>query len=375
MTLDNYIMESEINDATVGDIYVEQALAEMEVAYALASSYTKDAMFVEYMAELYGVDVIQEGYYQEADDDEKVPFKERMAKLGERAKNLGGKIKEAPGKAWEFIKKVASAIATAVTNFWHFITEKSLKSCIKKLENMELSTSFSVPVYFTNTLPTLIKQTDNFVDKLQKMIGSFDPQGSVAIKAPNFDEIRSHFTPDGKAYSSAVKGEANMKHTVMVEAKELLQTFKDLQGADITGRIKRILKSVKEIQKQASANIKQANKNDKELIKSTDDKTERKDLRNQIKDATKETKKINSESLKAIKETAKIIIKAYSQQIRDYRTIANMVLKDEKVLNKARNKFNKSTAAVTARQHAQVPGAPLGDADAKDWENANTWPI
>ena len=32
ITLENYIMESEINDSTVGDIYVEQAMAELEVA-------------------------------------------------------------------------------------------------------------------------------------------------------------------------------------------------------------------------------------------------------------------------------------------------------------------------------------------------------
>ena len=60
--LDNYISESVSEGVSVGDIYVEQALAQLNVAYSLVASYAKDVAYVEYMAEMNGVDIYQEGF-------------------------------------------------------------------------------------------------------------------------------------------------------------------------------------------------------------------------------------------------------------------------------------------------------------------------
>jgi hypothetical protein len=51
MRLENYIMEQDINTSTVADIFAEQAQAELNVSLAIASSYAKEAMIMEYVME------------------------------------------------------------------------------------------------------------------------------------------------------------------------------------------------------------------------------------------------------------------------------------------------------------------------------------
>lgn len=48
MRLENYIMEQDINTASVADIFVEQAQAELDVALALLNANVKDATFQEF---------------------------------------------------------------------------------------------------------------------------------------------------------------------------------------------------------------------------------------------------------------------------------------------------------------------------------------
>lgn len=341
MTLDNYIMESEINDATVGDIYVEQALAEMEVAYALASSYTKDAMFVEYMAELYGVDVIQEGYYQEADDDEKVPFKERMAKLGERAKDFGGKVKEAPGKVWEFIKKVASAIATAASNLFHFVTEKSLKTCIKRLEASGKESNLSVPKHLKSAVDVVLKNTNNFLKDIDDLAVRVSPGYTNTIEDPELSNLEKI---------------TESKETVVMTTDELLVIFKKLDSAEVGKQIKGAIKKAKEI-------VKQCEDQRKKDAKSIDKWKDRREF-------NKELHGNNKNALKEIKERGALIIKAYSQTIRDYRALANKILKQENVYSKAAKAYNKRTGKQRMMDASRVPGEDFsGKGPDKDWKN------
>ena len=51
MRLENYIMEQDINTASVADIFVEQAQAEMNVMVAIMESYTKDIMVESFIQE------------------------------------------------------------------------------------------------------------------------------------------------------------------------------------------------------------------------------------------------------------------------------------------------------------------------------------
>lgn len=311
MTLDNYIMESEINDATVGDIYVEQALAEMEVAYALASSYTKDAMFVEYMSELYGVDVIQEGYYQEADDDDKVSFKDRMGKLGEKAKNFGSKVKEAPGKALNFLKSAGKAILTALSNFWHFITERSLKTCIKKLHALPNELTFPVPVHLKTAVGELLQKTNEFADLVDHLIKN------ETFSPPKYDRQESFIKHE-------LIDRPNMK--VDVSSEELVGILEELIGANVTGKVKDLVKKYKQ-------SLKDIDKVFKDEIKDLEDKDQRK----AAKDLYKKRAKLDKEDLKNIKDRAKDIVSAYAQLIREFRTVANHVVKAETVNMKMYN--------------------------------------
>lgn len=325
MTLDNYIMESEINDATVGDIYVEQALAEMEVAYALASSYTKDAMFVEYMSELYGVDVIQEGYFQEADGDDKVSFKDRMGKLGEKAKNFGSKVKEVPGRALDFLKSAGRAILTALSNFWHFVTERSLKTCIKKLHALPNELTFSVPVHLKTAAGELLKKTDSFANYVNYLIKN--------LKSPGAYDRKETFT------KHELLDRPNMK--IDVSSEELVGILEELIGADVTGKVKELVKKYKQ-------SLNDLEKLRKDEMKATEDKDDRKNL----KDHYKKLLKVDKEDLKNIKDRARDIVSAYAQLIREYRTVANHVVKAEtanmkmytrraKANEKATKQFNK----------------------------------
>lgn len=308
MTLDNYIMESEINDATVGDIYVEQALAEMEVAYALASSYTKDAMFVEYMADLYGVDVFQEGYYfQEADGDEK-----EKKSIKERFNSFKDRVADAPSRFWEFLKSVASGIVTALTNFWHFITEKSLKSCIKKLENTQLELTYDVKANLKDNLGLLIGTTESFIKALEAFSESDD----------------NYFGVETNEFDKSMKSLSTDPAVVKMTAEELLEMFKDLQDSDIPKRIKASIKDFKQFIKYCDKAVK--NK-----------RSEYEDAK-EGKKRYKATKKLNSEAMRNVKNKGAFIIKAYSQLVREFRAVANRVLKDERALQKAYVKRGKS---------------------------------
>lgn len=51
MRLENYIMEQDINTASVADIFAEQAQAEFKVSIAIAESYAKEAAIMEYFTE------------------------------------------------------------------------------------------------------------------------------------------------------------------------------------------------------------------------------------------------------------------------------------------------------------------------------------
>ena len=51
MRLENYIMEQDINTATVADIFVEQAQAEMNVIASIVESYTKDVTMEQFIQE------------------------------------------------------------------------------------------------------------------------------------------------------------------------------------------------------------------------------------------------------------------------------------------------------------------------------------
>lgn len=334
-------MESEINDATVGDIYVEQALAEMEVAYALASSYMKDSMYVEYLAEMYGEDseVFQESIAESV--REKLKSKEhkeaeknmgsappeikdmmwrdmKAAKRGDRFDSFKDRVKALPGNIYEFLKTVANAIITAATNLWHFITEKSLKTCIKKLKELPGDKVHNISPYLKEAHKRILMETKGFTQILEE-IASGREIGDVKLK--EFKDPTNYIYKHTKENSST--------DSETVTTAELITIFEKLVSDDSKNEIKNAIKKVKEIQKVCD---KQA----KKYASNMSDKEARKEYKN---DATK----YNANTMKAIKESAKTLVSAYSNVIREYRSLANKVLKIDKAAYKADAKFAKKT--------------------------------
>ena len=344
MTLDNYIMESEINDATVGDIYVEQALAEMEVAYAIATSYIKDAMFVEYLAEMNGVDIYQEGFFAESDGSFKDKLKNIGSGIGDKFKNAGTKIKEAPGKAWEFLKRVALAIVTAITNLWKFLSEKSISACIKKLKNTGLEASrmnpWKVPAYLETALDDIFKETDRFANGVQKLLDETKSDKTLT----SFES-----TYRGSEYIAVEKTDA----VVEMSSEEVLALLEKSQSKDVSAKLKETVKLYKEIAKICDKNIKSYAKDN------YDDRRDRSVFK-------KNERTWNKEELATVKKYASAIIKAYSQLMRDFRTLANRILKSEVAVTKATEKRAKARQKADETYNNQMRKALNSQNDTND---------
>lgn len=110
MKLSNYIMEQDINDVSVMDIYSEQALAEFNVASALADAYIKQTMMLEYAA---NIEDVSEDFIQEATDGTKKKFPNVFKIVG---------------------KAIVSAVMFVVRKIQEFFTKIKLKFTKKRLE-------------------------------------------------------------------------------------------------------------------------------------------------------------------------------------------------------------------------------------------------
>lgn len=110
MKLSNYIMEQDINDVSVMDIYSEQALAEFNVASALADAYIKQTMMLEYAA---NIEDVSEDFIQEATDGTKKKFPNVFKIVG---------------------KAIVSAVMFVVRKIREFFTKIKLKFTKNRLE-------------------------------------------------------------------------------------------------------------------------------------------------------------------------------------------------------------------------------------------------
>lgn len=299
MTLDNYIMESEINDATVGDIYVEQALAEMEVAYALASSYIKDSMYVEYLAEMNGMDVQT---YMESGDD---------ADLSDK-KSIGERIKSGASAVGKFFKSIAVAILTALSNFWHFITEKSLKTCIKKLEQYDTGKMWNLPVPQFRDNEYILELSNKFCELVHTCVDSNSTRKS------DFQEIYNQLMDPKEHRKDLNETRYELKaNMIEISTADLREELIRWTNDDVKKRLSNAMKAYKSLIKYLDADDK--SRLDKKASSYKDDKR-----------AYKIQEALNKQALRLVKETGKALTKAWANCLRDTRQVANKILKQEK---------------------------------------------
>lgn len=313
ITLENYIMESEINDSTVGDIYVEQAMAEMEVAYALANSYMKDAMYVEYMAEMNNVDA--ETFMEAAAD----------AVDGTGKMSIGEKIKSGASSVGRFFIAIGRAILTAITNFWHFLTERSLKSCIKKLDAMpEMTWKFPVGVFRDNE--RIIELSNEFCDIVKK--GCVDK----VIEREAFKDVLHRLSDPNAKMRDLNETRMKVGNMVEIETSELREKLIRWTSTEVKKQISDAIKAYKALIKY----IEDTQKN--ELVKGSD--TYKDDKRKYKMD-----KAMDKTTLKLVKETGSALVKAWNDCLRADRQVANEVLSKQKKDLKAHLKSGKKRNA------------------------------
>ena len=150
---------------------------------------------------------------------------------------------------------------------------------------------------------------DNFVKNMNNIIEDGTDKNVSFVK---FD------------FEKRVKLLATDGNVVEKSASDCLNLFERLQNSEIPKRIKSTIKSFKQF-------IKDCDRVSKNQYNNAED-------RKAEKDNYKTRKKYNKETLKNVKAAGTVLIKAYNQLVRDYRELANHILKDERALMKAYKK-------------------------------------
>ena len=304
--LDNYISESVSEGVSVGDIYVEQALAQLNVAYSLVASYAKDVAYVEYMAEMNGVDIYQEGFFEEMEIDENMSDdsfdgQDKSLNWNGKLRKFGKTMLSGPGKVWSLIKAAASAVATAATNLWRFITEKSLNKCIKKLEADESGKKYSVPSRLIRNVANFVTDFGVFATAVTSYIESVESKTSAKWTDFKFPEISDY---------------DNSSDTRELTATELAKVLKSFTRADFKSHIKDSIKKLREAIDECDKEMKSEDKKNFKAV----------------------TKKFNpvEDDFKKFKDIASNLTKINTDILHDLRTVSNKVLKTMKSDSKSK---------------------------------------
>ena len=114
ITLENYVLEQEINDSSFFDVVLEQAVAEFEVASAILDCAIKQEMIQEYTS----TDVLEFGVFQEG---------EKWDKFKAKTKGKWSDFKAFLERAWKML-------VAAIDKFIDSLSHTNFKNLIKKVE-------------------------------------------------------------------------------------------------------------------------------------------------------------------------------------------------------------------------------------------------
>jgi hypothetical protein len=159
ITLENYVLEQEINDAQFSDVVLEQAIAEYNVAKALYDAYSKQDAIVEYV----GAENYEEAFVQEG---------EKWDSVKEGAKKLARGGATLLRKAWELLMRGIES----VLNIWRkFDIEKT----IARLEDVDANRKISIDLAAINNMHRAWNLTTNVADKLY--VDDTDPKTYIGL--------------------------------------------------------------------------------------------------------------------------------------------------------------------------------------------------
>ena len=284
ISLKNYILEQEISDASVGDIALEQAIADFEVSCAIMECYLKSETIMENC----DTDIADFNIFMEADaataDDVDVPKK----KLSESFRDALDKAKSGADKAVdkiknsEFAKTIAKAWNAMITAFGQLI-ENAKKSSFGKLadriekkceetdkfefetfKNMNLSTFENLQtelLTIRQNNPTDINKLKALENKVDKSVNEWNATRQVTQTRDEFIKtLRTYDTTmqrSSKTYGQLKKA-LDLKNLVgedeelsAEKKKELLNAYKGL-ARNITKYFSKVAKHLTKIYKTAT---------------------------------------------------------------------------------------------------------------------------
>lgn len=311
MTLQNYVLEQEINNTSIGDIYVEQAIAEFEVACAVLECYQKEEILLEYASS----DISEFGIFQEGAWDK---VKETGGKAKEGLKKAGHAVKTALKKGWEMVLR-------AVENFMNIFRKVNFTKMAEKFNQYPADTTWKI-----NLRPfSMLQDTFTYAEKLAEKMADGETDAKV-FKSMNerYHQCISALIDDDGTEQTA---------TMSVLTKELMAVGS--QGQHFGVGFHNLKKSV-----------------------DFDTYVENNDVpKETINEITKMMKSMTTVYMEASK-TIKSLLDMYGKQgDRHVKDINDTVKENEKKATKQKNNYKKD--------HTDFPGDKSREEVMKDWED------
>lgn len=241
MRLENYIMEQDINTASVADIFVEQAQAEMNVIASIVESYTKDVTMEQFIQEgaIKDATAVAKGGKYESKIKRVVAFIPRF--FAQLFKLIVAKLKKVNNPINAIKGKFSKVPEDVKENAVIPITKENLEyasKCIKEIEKILNRNKFEANISKADWGTAkgngqLLKMAED-AEKLAKTLDNYDVekriQLSLQIWQNNKDKQEKSKAPYGKTVmnvkvddGSPAKSSVSMPDLVMKtpETKDL----------------------------------------------------------------------------------------------------------------------------------------------------------
>lgn len=223
MRLENYIMEQDINTASVADIFVEQAQAEMNVIASIVESYTKDVTMEQFIQEgaIKDATAVAKGSNYESKIKRVVAFIPRFfAQLFKlivaKLKKVNNPINAIKGKFSKVPKDVKESAVIPITKENLEYASKCIKEIEKILDRNKFGDLFS-NIINANVNGQLLKLAED-AEKLAKTLDNYDVekriQLSLQIWQNNKDKQEKSKAPYGKTVMNVKVDDGSPKSSV-----------------------------------------------------------------------------------------------------------------------------------------------------------------
>lgn len=249
MKMSDYILEQDISSASVMDIEIQQAYAEMAVASALMDCYLKQATIMEYAS----CDASEFGVFVESDDS-----------TSKESKGFINTIKNAWNKFINWIKSTFKALVMA-------IAKKSPEKTLYYLEKCPDDATFKLSAPVVNNIQSFSHLYD-VLNQLLEVLESGPEQGTAAKCQKIIDKVDSWYKPDenGKSENSGEDTAVYAKGTLARILKRMNDQDPVKKTKDLYAQLEKRLKT--DGKDNAEAKV---SKDDMERVKEAVDKSGR----------------------------------------------------------------------------------------------------